>query len=340
MTGAGALEILSTGPRTLVQDLGRPGWAHLGVSDSGAADRGAFRRGAALVGNAAGRAALEVVLGGLAVRAVGAVTVAVTGAAVPLRHKVSVDGSTLRPDTDARLELADGDVLRLGTPRVGLRSYLSIRGGIDLPPVLGSRSTDTLSGLGPPPVRAGDRLPIGPAPTVPPAAAAAADRTRESEAPLAGGSPPAAGSPSEGGSPSVGGSPSAGRSAPAAAGPVALEVVPGPRTEYFADPDLLVRGGWVVTRRSDRIGVRLAAADGETLRRAAGFADREVPSEPMVRGAIQVPPSGEPVILFADHPTTGGYPVIGVVADAALDLIAQLRPGAPVRLHWSGANIG
>lgn len=333
MTRAGLLEILNTGPRTLVQDLGRPGWAHLGVSDSGAADRGAFRHGAALVGNEPDRAALEVVLGGLEVRAVGAVTVAVTGAAVSLRHKVSADRTIQRPDTDMRLELAGGDVLRLGAPRVGLRSYLSVRGGIDLPPVLGSRSTDTLSGLGPPPVRAGDRLPIGPTPTVPPAGAPA-ESAWETEA------SPERGLPSGGGWPPDAGSLSERGSALAAAVPVVLEVVPGPRTEYFADPDLLVRGGWTVTQHSDRIGVRLTPADGDIVRRAAGFADREVPSEPMVRGAIQVPPSGEPVILFADHPTTGGYPVIGVVADAALDLIAQLRPGAAVRLHWSGTSIG
>ncbi len=149
------LEVLGTGPLVLVEDDGRPGLAAVGVGRSGAADRGSYRLGARLVGHAPGLAALEVLLGGLTVRAHGRVTVALTGAPAP----ATVDG---RPVAHAGLvDVPDGATLTLGMPVTGLRTYLTVRGGIDVPPVLGSRSTDTLSQLGPPPVRVGDVLPVG-----------------------------------------------------------------------------------------------------------------------------------------------------------------------------------
>jgi len=139
------LEVLATGPLVLVEDDGRPGLAAVGVGRSGAADRGSYRLGARLVGHGPGRAALEVLLGGLSLRAHGRVTVALTGAPTP----VTVDG---RPAGHASLvEVPDGATLTLGMPVTGLRTYLTVRGGVDVPPVLGSRSTDTLSQLGPPP---------------------------------------------------------------------------------------------------------------------------------------------------------------------------------------------
>lgn len=127
----------------------------MGVGESGAADRGAHDSANRLVGNHPAAATLEVTAGGLAVRAVGAMTVAVTGARVP----VVVNGET-RPDYST-LRLASGDILELGHPSSGLRSYLAVRGGIDVPAELGSRSTDTRSGTGPAPVATGDQLLIG-----------------------------------------------------------------------------------------------------------------------------------------------------------------------------------
>ena len=109
-----------------------------------------------------------------------------------------------------------------------------------------------------------------------------------------------------------------------------LKVVPGPRDDWFADPDALVHTDWMATDRSDRVGMRLA---GTPL--AHRWPDRQLPSEGATRGAIQVPPNGLPVILGPDHPVTGGYPVIGVVADGDIDKVAQIRPGQHVRLHWS-----
>jgi biotin-dependent carboxylase-like uncharacterized protein len=291
-----ALEVLATGPLVLVEDDGRPGLAAVGVGRSGAADRGSHQLGARLVGNDPGRAALEVLLGGLSLRARGRVTVALTGASAP----ADLDG---RPVAHATLvEVSDGAVLTLGMPARGLRTYLTVRGGIDVPPVLGSRSTDTLSHLGPPPVRVGDVLPVGSPgpdfPTVDHAAHPAANPT----------------------------------------GATVLEVLPGPRATWF--------GGWssdlggllgvdqVVSGDSDRIGLRLT---GSPVQRTEPWVEAELPSEGMVRGAIQVPPGGEPVVFLADHPVTGGYPVVGVLTASACDRAAQLRPGDPVRLTRAAA---
>ena len=286
-----ALEVLATGPLVLVQDTGRPGLAALGVSRSGAADRAAHRLGARLVGHPEGLASLEVLLGGLTVRALGRVTVALTGAPSP----AAVDG---RPVAHATLvEVPDGGVLTLRMPVSGVRTYLTVRGGIDVAPVLGSRSTDTLSGVGPPPVRVGDRLPVGePAATFPVVDHAAQAPARYDAE-------------------------------------VVLEVLPGPRASWV--------GGWstglggllgvdrVVGGDSDRVGVRLG---GTTVVRVDGRHGVELPSEGVVRGAVQVPPDGEPVVFLADHPVTGGYPVVAVLTPSACDRAAQLRPGDRVRL--------
>jgi allophanate hydrolase subunit 2 len=153
-----ALQVLQTGPLTLVQDLGRPGLAALGAGRSGVADRGAFRLGARLLAQDYTAAALEVTFGGLAMRAHGDLMVALTGAAAP----VTVDDRQVAHRSP--LPLRDGETLEIGTPAVGLRTYLSVRGGVDVPAVLGSRATDTLSGIGPPSVKAGDLLPVGPPP--------------------------------------------------------------------------------------------------------------------------------------------------------------------------------
>jgi biotin-dependent carboxylase-like uncharacterized protein len=286
-----ALEVLATGPLLLVEDAGRLGLAAVGVGRSGAADRTAHRLGARLVGHPEDRAALEVLLGGLTVRARGRLTVAVTGAPAP----ASVDG---RPVAHATLvDLPDGATLTLGMPATGLRSYLTVRGGIDVPPVLGSRSTDTLSGVGPPPVRVGDVLPVGePGRDFPTVDHAAQPAQRDDATTV-------------------------------------LEVLPGPRAAWV--------GGWasglggllgvdrVVSGDSDRVGLRLG---GAPVQRDDRWVDAELPSEGMVRGAIQVPPGGEPVVFLADHPVTGGYPVVGVLTASGCDRAAQLRPGETVRL--------
>ena len=293
-----ALLVLDPGPLGLVQDEGRTGYAAMGVSPSGAADRTAYRRGQRLVGDLPGGAALELLLGGLTATARGELTVAVTGAPASLRV-----GDRPVPHATP-VAVHDGETIELGMPPTGLRSYLAVRGGIAVDPVLGSRSTDTLAGLGPPPLRAGDVLPIG--------------ATRHGSLDLGG----LAGQSDR--LTVVGGS-------GADAGLTDLEVLTGPRTDWLADPGDLERSGWTVGPASDRVGLRLV---GTPLARVPARRGAEVPSEGLVRGAVQLPPDGLPVVLLADHPVTGGYPVVGVLARAAADRAAQLRPGDRVRLAW------
>ncbi|QLQ40252.2 biotin-dependent carboxyltransferase family protein [Micromonospora robiginosa] len=209
---------------------------------------------------------------------------AVAGDAEPPAGRIRRPGDVGRP-----LSLPAGAVLRIGPARVGVRTWLAVSGGIAVEPVLGSRSTDTLSGLGPPPLRDTDRLPLG-APTGPPAPV---DLTV---------GPPV---PAE----------------------VRLTVRPGPRRDWFTPEavDLLCRAAYTVTPASNRVGARLA---GAALPRAVAG---ELPSEGLVLGAVQVPPDGQPLVFLADHPTTGGYPVLGVVDDVTP--LAQARPGTTVRFH-------
>ena len=184
-------------------------------------------------------------------------------------------------------------------PRRGLRSYLAVRGGFTVPAVLGSRSTDQLAGVGPPRPAPGDVLPIGPAPAagdIPP-----------------GDNPPGA---------VVGSRPAA---APAADG--ILEVDLGPRDDWFtaAAIETFLSAEFTVSPASNSVGLRL---DGPVLARAR---TEELPSEGVVRGSVQVPPDGHPIVFQADHPVTGGYPVIAVLTPAAADRAAQARPGARLR---------
>ena len=283
-----SLEILRTGPLALVQDLGRVGLAHLGVTRSGAADRGAHTLANRLAANPDDRATIELIMGGFAARVRGGdIDIAVTGA--DARATV---GSTVLGGNSIQ-HVRDGELITLGIPQSGLRSYLAVRGGIDVAPVLGSRSHDVLSGIGPAPLQPGDVLPIG-------------EHTEQypelDQAPVA----------------------------PIADQLVELMVVPGPRDDWIADADALAHTVWVASDRSDRVGMRL---QGRPL--AHRDPGRQLPSEGAARGAIQVPPNGLPVILGPDHPVTGGYPVIGVIADHDIDKVAQVRPGQQVRLRWS-----
>jgi len=281
-----ALEVLATGPLALIQDLGRPGLAHLGVGRSGAADRGSFQLGARLLAQDYDAAGIEVTMGGLAVRARGDVMLALTGAPAP----ATVNGTDVAHV--ATFFLTDGQTLRLGVPPVGLRTYLSARGGIDVPKVLGSRSADVLSGVGPAPLRVGDVLPVGPPPSVFPNVDVAPVQFLPT-------------------------------------GPIAIRALLGPRADWVADPQLLTATPWTVSSRSDRVGIRL---EGQALQRHPSRLDQELPSEGVVRGSIQVPPGGEPVLFLADHPVTGGYPVVAVVRDPDVDLAAQAVPGQVIRI--------
>jgi KipI family sensor histidine kinase inhibitor len=285
------IEVVRPGVLATVQDLGRPGLGHLGVPRSGAADAASLRRANRLVGNPEGAAGLELTLGRAVLRFAEEAEVAVTGAPAPVT--VREGGEAGQPaDHGAAFLVPAGGTVQVGAAAAGLRVYLAVRGGVDVPPVLGSRSADLRSGLGPPPLRPGDRLPVG-APPEPPAAGA-------------GGAAPAR---------------------PPAGGAATIRVIPGPRDDWFAAEALgrLCGSDYTVTPASDRTGLRL---DGPALPRARRG---ELPSEGVVTGALQVPPNGRPILLLADHPTTGGYPVIAVAATADIGLAAQLRPGRRVR---------
>jgi KipI family sensor histidine kinase inhibitor len=299
--GTAALVVEAAGLQSLVQDLGRPGLGDLGVSASGAADTASARQANRLVGNAPGEAVVETLLGGLTVRARGPVVLGLAGAEAPARiTTVPGSGAVDRPaPLRAPFALRDGETLTLDEPTAGLRTYLAVRGGLDVPAVLGSRATDTMSGIGPEPLAPGAELPV------------------RGDAGFA-----AVGTPE----PVL-------RRLPRAGEVSTLRVVPGPRQDWFGDTGLEVLGGqdWAVSNQSNRIGVRLEApVDGVPLERER---EGELASEGAVAGALQVPPSGLPVLFLADHPVTGGYPVIGVVVPEDLPVAAQLPPGAGVRFE-------
>ncbi|MFG1816138.1 biotin-dependent carboxyltransferase family protein [Kribbella sp. NPDC049174] len=273
-----SLTILESGPLATIQDGGRIGQASLGIPTSGACDRTSYALANRLVGNNPGAAAIEVTFGGLVLHADTDLVIAITGApcaGVPLNAPSVVKA---------------GHVLRFGPPRTGLRTYVAIRGGLAVPPVLGSRSTDLLSGLGPLALGPGQTLPVGcdygPMPGV-------------DLAPVA--DPPGS--------------------------EVVVHVTPGPRQDWFTDAGWasFTSQSYIVSSNSNRVGVRL---EGEPLERAR---EGELASEGMALGAIQIPPSGLPVIFLADHPVTGGYPVIAYLAGKHVDTCAQLRPGQPLR---------
>jgi KipI family sensor histidine kinase inhibitor len=308
--GAGSgLRILSPGLQSLVQDLGRHGHGGLGVSVAGALDRSSLRRANRIVGNQPSAAVVETVAGGLRVQAVGDQVLAVAGAPVALTvgPPSDVPGAATAEDSGGwsgrvrhvpmatAFALLDGEVLTLGAPERGFRTYLAVRGGVDTEPVMGSRSTDTMSGIGPAPLAAGGFIRAGKAT-----------------------------------SSNVVGNPEVQPDFPDT-GVTVLDIVPGPRDDWFdaAALELLCSQDWTVTPRSNRVGMRL---DGKPLERSR---NGELASEGTVAGALQIPPEGQPVLFLADHPITGGYPVAAVVVDHQLDLAAQVPIGGRIRFRWA-----
>jgi biotin-dependent carboxylase-like uncharacterized protein len=295
------MTVVRPGPMTVLKDDGRPGHAYQGVGPSGAVDRSAYARANALVGNPPGAAVLECTLGGLRVVFDAPAIVVLTGTDAVL----SVDGR--RAGAEEVVTVPAGATVAVTTPKRGLRSYLAVRGGFAVPPVLGSCSTDQMAGVGPARPAAGDVLPIGSGPVV------------DSEV-LLGSS--AAGSHSA--------------LAPAVVGEGPLEVDLGPREDWFTADAVatFLTAEFTVSPASNSVGLRL---DGPVLARARSD---ELPSEGVVRGSVQVPPDGKPIIFQADHPLTGGYPVIAVLTPEAADRAAQARPGAKVRFRTPPERTG
>ena len=284
-TGTPTLTVVRAGALTTLQDAGRPGMAHLGVPHSGALDPDAAALANRLVGNTAEATVLETTLDGVSLRPNTDVVVAVTGAPAA----VSVDQ---RPAAwGVPVTVRAGEVVDIGRAVTGVRSYLAVAGGLTVAPVLGSRSTDILSGLGPPPLADGDDLAVGPRSGPIPAVDFTVSR-RSTE-------------------------------------PVVLRLTYGPRDDWFDERSLttLTTSVYTVSATSNRIGMRLT---GPPLPRKY---TQELESEGMVLGAVQIPPDGHPVVMLADHPTTGGYPVVGVVDAHDVSALAQARPGTRVRFE-------
>ena len=268
-----SIRVLAPGFQTSVQDLGRFGYAHLGVAASGAADALALRAGNLLVGNAENAAALEMTLVGGTFEFETAAVVALTGsdfgAGLPLWTAV---------------EVAAGTILRSGASRSGARGYLAVRGGIAVPKVLGSASAHLMTGVGGQALRKGDVLPIG------------------SEA--------------------VRGARKQAVTAPTAETP--LRVTAGPQAAWFGDE--LYGATYQVLEESNRVGLRLK---GPAITSPAGH----MLTEGVALGAIQIPPGGQPIVLFVEHQTTGGYPKPANVISADLWRVGQLRPRDQVQFQ-------
>ena len=284
-----ALQIINPGALALIQDEGRPGLGAMGVARSGALDVRSLHTANRLVGNPSDATVIEFSFGG-AVRALGDVIVALAGELLDLQLTTAA-GEVISIIDQRPIALHEADSLSLA-PILGARGYLAVRGGLDVPAVLGSRSTDTMAKIGPAALTTGAVLPV-----------ASGARLAAVDCPQ----------------------PWPGR---LTSDPVEVPVLVGPRDDWFT-PDaleILFAQQWTVTPQSDRVGLRL---HGErALQRAV---EGELLSEGVVRGALQIPSDGQPVLFLADHPVTGGYPVIAVLHSSALDLAGQLAPGTSVR---------
>jgi antagonist of KipI len=261
-----AIHVVEPGLETTVQDLGRFGYAQLGVSASGAADALALRAANLLVGNAENAAALEMTVTGAVLAFDGEAVIAITGS----------DFGVDLPLWSA-IEIKAGTVVRFGATRSGARCYLAVRGGLAVPKVLGSASAHVASGVGGRPLAKGDLLPIG---------GEAIRRARTSRL-----TPPSADGP--------------------------LRVTPGPQAECFSDD--LYNAPYRVAASSNRMGVRLR---GAAIPSPPGL----MLTEGVALGAVQIPPEGQPIILFVEHQTTGGYPKPANVISADLWRVGQLVP--------------
>lgn len=296
-------QVMSAGVQTLFQDIGRIGQSDRGISCSGALDRQSFHTANRIVGNPSHATVLENAMGALQLHTLECAVVCVTGANVQI--SVTTDsGQVVSYVRNQAIALNPGDCLRLGSMTSGVRSYIAVRGGWHVPSVLGSSSYDTLADIGPAPLQAGDFLSVG-------------DTFASNLNAIS----------------SEGLDPLPSPDLPRVSDCVSLDFLLGPRNDWFSDEtiSLLTQQPWQVTVQSNRIGLRLKGQ--APLTRAPAFTTQELPSEGTVFGALQVPPNGQPILFLADHPLTGGYPVIGCVASYHLDLLGQIPAGSRIRFN-------
>ncbi len=305
VAGQAAITVIQPGLFTTIQDLGRPGHRAAGVPLSGGADRLSLRLANLLVGNPEGAAVLECTLLGPTLRFEREATVAVVGAAFPGFP------SAVATRVTAGTEIA------LGHATSGCRGYLAVSGGIDVPVVLGSKSTLVVAGLGGlagRPLRAGGQMGAGSDPAAPHSAGRSFGLPAAGPTGLPFPNPPHRDSSEASLFPGF------------ARCPALLRIIPGEHAEAFGE------AAWSrifrASSRSDRMGIRL---EGEPLPGGESFA--VMPSLAVFPGTVQVPPDGQPIVLLADAQTIGGYPVLGQVIMADLPRAAQLRPGDMLRFE-------
>ena len=269
------LRVIAPGFLTTVQDLGRFGWAHFGVSASGAADPLALRAANLLAGNAENAAALEMTLVGGAFEFESDAVIALAGsdfgAGLPMWSPV---------------EIRAGETLRCGPSQSGARCYLAVRGGIAAPKTMGSASVHVMTGVGGRPLKKGDVLEIG---------RDAVRRPRRTA-----------------------------RDIPVFGDDRRLRVTAGPQADWFHEE--LYAHAWTVSEESNRMGIRLR---GTSIPSPKGH----MITEGVPLGAVQVPPDGQPIVLFVEHQTTGGYPKAANVISADFWRLGQLRPRDEVRFE-------
>lgn len=311
--GVPIVEVLKPGLLTTVQDAGRPGQARIALSRGGAMDRGALALANAMVGNAPDEAGLEITGPGPTLRFHCDAWIASVGARHGLtRAAGSEGGAGLALPTQRPVFVTAGSVLRWQAPPVGWRSWLAVAGGLALPAVLGSRSTHLAAGIGPAPLAAALRLPL---------AAQAQGLARRRAATVLRRADPAAGRPWP--------SWQASEDLPPEWPSIELPVLAGRHLDLLPAESRrsLLDQSWTVSPQSNRQGMRLLgqALDTRALPQLA--------SEPVSLGTVQLPPSGEPVILLAEHQTTGGYPRILEVASAGEHLLAQAGAGCRIRFR-------
>ncbi|TCM60664.1 allophanate hydrolase [Acinetobacter calcoaceticus] len=299
-TAQAVFKITAASLQMLMQDQGRLNQTALGVGTAGAMDQAALHSANRIVGNAIGCAAIEILNGGFAAQILQPAIIAITGAHAEIRVQYAT-GQVATFEGYQAIALDQGDELQIKRPSAGLRNYIALRGGFALQAVLNSYSYDSLAQLGPAPLQLGDQL-------YP--AQAKSGSIQVDQVPL--------------------------RKLPQVGDCVVLDIVMGPRDDWFdaESLDRLCSQSWLVTQDSNRVGLRLQGAEPLTRR-----ISHELESEGTCTGALQIPPSGQPVLFMNDHPLTGGYPVIAAVAPHHWDLVAQIPAGCQIKFNQYTADI-
>lgn len=285
------IRILSPGLLTTVQDLGRTGYQRTGISPSGAVDRKALKIANILVGNQPGEGALEMTMAGASMEFTEPDVVAVTGG----NFEPTINGAPV--PTYAAVPVRAGDVLALGPAKSGCRAYVAFAGGLNVPVVMGSKSTNLkcgLGGFGGRRLKTGDELPL-----FAPRAALDKMELRRAEVP----EPPGA--------------------------EAAVRVILGPQDDSFTQAGIrtFLSEAWTVTNRCDRMGCALDGAPVEYRSKA------DIISDGIPFGAVQIPSDGKPIVMLSDRQTTGGYAKIAAVISSDLPVFAQRRPGGRIRFQ-------